>query len=272
MQLSDNNNTLIINHSYGFFSCCSVRLHFLIEYFNHFHHLPLHIDTSKQFDWYKKDDEKDIDITYEYFEYPNNVTNDSINMLCNKQSFINYLHTHQYENYRMLDYNVIPFIKKYFTPSEKIINIQTYMEKKYNLNYDNLCVIFYRGNDKATETKLGSYGEYINRAKEIKEKEPNIQFLIQTDELEFLEKMLEIFPNSIYFKDEIRVIPKQISTVDIVLKQSNSTFSKYYLAITLIMAKCKYIICGSGNCSIWIIFYREHSNNVIQFNNDIWIS
>jgi hypothetical protein len=31
------------------------------------------------------------------------------------------------------------------------------------------------------------------------------------------------------------------------------------------MAKCKYIICGSGNCSIWMMFYRGNCDNVYQF-------
>ena len=56
-------------------------------------------------------------------------------------------------------------------------------------------------------------------------------------------------------------------TVDITMSSTNNDFSKKYLAITIIMSKCKYIICGSGNCSIWIMFYRRNSNNVIQYLN-----
>jgi len=37
---------------------------------------------------------------------------------------------------------LLPFINKYFSPSETIINIQKEMEKKYNLDYDNICVLF----------------------------------------------------------------------------------------------------------------------------------
>ena len=33
---------------------------------------------------------------------------------------------------------------------------QKEMEKKYDLDYDNICVLFFRGNDKATEIKLGA--------------------------------------------------------------------------------------------------------------------
>ena len=79
------------------------------------------------------------------------------------------------------------------------------------------------------------------------------------------------FPrNSFYFNDEIRHIKKQNSTVDFIMKDKNYEFSKYYLAITIIMSKCKYIICGSGNCSEWIMFYRGNNNNVYQNLNGKW--
>jgi len=77
--------------------------------------------------------------------------------------------------------------------------------------------------------------------------------------------MLKTFPeNSFYFNDEIRHINKSMRTVDKVLNTQNHIFSKYYLAITIIMSRCKYIICGSGNCSLWIMFYRNNCNNVYQ--------
>ncbi len=75
-----------------------------------------------------------------------------------------------------------------------------------------------------------------------------------------------------YFKDERRHMNKCNSTVDIVFKEKNNEFSKYYLAITIIMSKCKYIICGSGNCSAWIMLYRGNSKNVYQSMGDRWIS
>jgi hypothetical protein len=83
--------------------------------------------------------------------------------------------------------------------------------------------------------------------------------------------MTKKFPdNSFYFKDEIRHIKKCENTVDTIMKDKNFEYSKYYLAITIIMAKCKYVLCGSGNCSIWVMFYRENNNNVCQHLNGKW--
>jgi len=146
------------------------------------------------------------------------------------------------------------------------------MEYKYNLLYNNICVLFYRGNDKIRETKLSNYDDYLIYANLIMKSNPNILFLIQSDETEFITFMTEKFrKNSFYFKDEIRHMNKCNNTVDTLMQDKNYEFSKYYLAITIIMSKCKYIICGSGNCSIWIMLYRGNNNNVYQFQNGEWV-
>jgi len=54
------------------------------------------------------------------------------------------------------------------------------------------------------------------------------------------------------------------------MSSTNSEFSKLYLDITVIMSKCKYTICNSGNCSIWIMFYSGHNKNVIQYLKGTW--
>lgn len=64
---------------------------------------------------------------------------------------------------------------------------------------------------------------------------------------------------------------KMCNTVDKVMKSNIHEYSMYYLAITIIMSKCKYIICGTGNCSIWIMLYRNNNKNTIQFIRGKWI-
>ena len=264
--------SIIINHNAGFFSCCSIRLLKIIEYFNINKKLPSIVDSSAQFNWYKNNNNNNNnnsndDITFHYF---NNYNNIDIDIVYNNT--INYISDRQFSDYSKLDYNLIPFIKKYFSPSSEIITIIQNIETKYNINYNDICVLFYRGNDKNRETKICNYNEYIDKANMILDKNPNVKFLIQSDETEFIETILKTFPSSFYFIDEIRHVKKCDSTVDILLKNTNYIYSKYYLAITIIMSKCRYIICGSGNCSMWIIFYRENSENVYQNLNNIWLN
>ena len=95
-----------------------------------------------------------------------------------------------------------------------------------------------------------------------------------SDETEFIQFMTKKFPKkSFYFKDEIRHMKRTIKyTVDKTMKSQNSEFSKKYLAITIIMSRCKYIICGTGNCDIWIMLYRENNKNVIQNRKGTWLN
>ena len=260
-----NTTTVTIHHSSGFFSCCSMRLHEIIKYFNNNKFLPNVVDSSDQFGWYKLNPSRDI--TFDYFEHYNNSNN--IEYIQN----IDYDQDYQFSDYSILDYNNIsPFIKKYFSPSLEVNNIIVYLEKKYNINYDNICVLFYRGNDKITETNLSSYDDYITYSKELINKNPETIFFIQSDETEFIAKLTSTFPNnSFYMKEEIRHMNKCRSSVDICMKNNIDKFSKCFLAITIIMSKCKYIFCGTGNCSIWIMLFRGNNKNVYQFLNNKWL-
>jgi hypothetical protein len=259
--------TLISSHNFGFFSCCSIKLHDIVNYINANKKTPDYVDSSSHFGLYKPECLHDYDITYHYFLHP-----DASNAKINPNNNIHYNHTNQYINYSKLDYcNLNPLIEKYFVPSNEINNIIQNIENKYNLVYCNICVLFYRGNDKITETQLCSYSEYLNYAEIILKENPDTKFLIQSDETEFLEFMTNKFPNnSFYFNDEIRHINKSNTTVEYIMKESNYIFSKYYLAITIIMSKCKYVVCGSGNCSIWIMLYRKSFHNVFQYLNGQW--
>lgn len=243
----------------GFFSCCSVQLHLIIEYFNKFKQLPEVVDASEQFDWYRPG-------TMEtYFQtLPTNIR---------YGRRIDFEHFHQYIDYMKLDYKGIKlFIAKYFTPSEEVQGLVKGLEAKYELSYENLCVLFYRGNDKVTETPVSPYSDYIERAKKLLIAKPDLVFLVQSDETEFIDAMVSEFPGkTVVFRDEIRHIPKSLTTVDKVFKADNFFYSKYYLAITIIMSKCAYIICGSGNCSFWIALFRGSADGMQQFLKTSWI-
>lgn len=249
----------IKHYNSGFFSCCSLRLHYIIEYFNKYRKIPEAVNSDNMFDWYRPG------TTETYF------TERPLQIKYGRR--IDYEHFHQYTDYMKLDYNgLMLFIKRYFTPSEEIRDILGDIQAKYSVQYENTCVLFYRGNDKATETEVPNYADYIVRAKQLLEKEPSLRFLVQSDETEFIEAMEAAFPgNCVVFRDEIRHIPKSLTTVDKVFKDDNFKFSKYYLAITIIMSKCKHVICGSGNCSLWIALFRGSFLNIQQFRNSRWI-
>ena len=68
--------TLIIKHNdSGFFSCCSLRLNDIVDYFNNNKCLPETVNSSNQFTWYKPKEFRNRDITYDYFENENALKN-----------------------------------------------------------------------------------------------------------------------------------------------------------------------------------------------------
>lgn len=260
--------SIVLSHNAGFFSCCSVRLHYIVEYINGLHELPISVDSSKMFEWYKPG--INTDITYAYFMHYNEVALNGTHVL---STYIDFNWDHQFKKYCTLEYDKIcPVVEKYFSLSDEINTIIHNMEQKYKLDYNNICVLFYRGNDKNTETTICGYDEYIEYAHSIQKDHPSIRFLIQSDETEFIERMLTVFPtNSFLFQDEIRHMNKCMSSVDFIFQPINFMYSKYYLAITKIMSKCNSIICGSGSCSLWIMFYRGHCKNTCQNLHGEWI-
>ena len=264
MQESEIDKVIITHHRAGFFSNCSVRLHHIVHFINEHQKEPAIVDSSIQFLWYKI--EKDKDITFDYFEDYHKMTDETILYP------ISYKQSRQYSNYSDLDYKrIVPLIKKYFSPTSTIKEIMTNIEKKYNLVYENICVLFYRGNDKHREIEKCSYDSYVLQVQQILTRNPNVIFLVQSDETEFIDFFTTMFPtNSFYFKDEIRHMKKCNTTVDKKISSENNEFSKKYLAITIIMSKCKYIICGSGNCDMWIMLYRGNNQNVIQNLKGCW--
>lgn len=265
-EVIDNNILKMYRTNNGFFSNCSCELHCIIKYFNIYKKLPIKVDSSNQFSWFKINDTDDI--TYDLFS-------NNIDYEIKYNNYINYSKDYQFSNYKLLDYkNISPFIVKYFSPSTNTLNIINNLEIKYKLNYDNICVLFYRSNDKITESCIASYEDMINKGKEILKNNPDIIFLIQSDETDFIELMLSTFKNAIYFKDEIMHIKKDNtkSVVHVCSKEDNNKYIKNFLAITIIMSRCKYLIFGSsGNCSIWITLYRENANNIQQFLNNQWL-
>jgi hypothetical protein len=253
-----------ITHNSGFFSCCSYRLFKIIEYFNKKKCLPETIDTTNSFTWYKPENRLEQDIITDYFTLTADEIEYNKNIELSQKVF-----DVQFYDYKKLYFDdFIPIINKYFTPSDEILNLVSSIEQKYNLpDYKNLCVLFYRGNDKMKETIAPTYSDFFRKALELKRKNEKIKFLLQSDETEFLNAMLKLFPDSIVFNDEIRHINKNCDTVDRIYYGNNYNFSKNFLAITIIMSKCSHIICTSGNCSLWIMFFRGNANNIIQYLN-----
>lgn len=247
-----------IKHDAGFYSNCTLRLCHIIVYQNENKRLPRIVDSSSQFSWYKPESREHEDIVYDFFE-----KRDDINIEYKGDIDLNY--KHQFKFYKDINLNLIqPFITKYFTPTKEILDKVETIKSKYNIDYSNTCVLFYRGNDKETETTCGSYDQFLQRALKLHHNNNNIRFLVQSDETEFIDFCSEHLPNSTVFYDEIRHMKKDKNGIVDKLGYNNYYYSKLFLAIVIIMSRCSHVLVNSSNISLWIYFFRGNANNLQQ--------
>lgn len=253
------------NHNAGFFSNCSVRLHKIVEFINSNKKLPDGVDTSQSYKRYKLKDDINNDVTFHYFQHYNEIENIEIPLT------IDYTHRHQFIEYAKLDYKCItPLIKKYFSPSSKINETINNIEKKYNIMHENTVAVYYRGTDKYRETKLASFDDFYNQIIKIININKDINILLQSDCAKFIDYINNKNLKNVVIIDENKT---SYNNNGIHHEQSCSTNYQdmfYFLSTIVILSKCKYIICSSGNCSIWIMFYRGNNANVIQNLNGGW--
>jgi hypothetical protein len=241
---------LVVKHNTdaGFFSCYTIRLLHILMYFNQTKTCPKKIDSSNLFYQYKKNVNQDY--TYEYIkarDSPSIEYNEPVRITDDDRE-------EQFSNYKNISFQIIkPFIYKYFYPSDAVLKRVCELETKYKIDYANLAVFYYRGTDKCIETNLCEYGAYIERAEQLKNDNPNIQFLVVSDEIEMLRLFVNQFPNTLVIEELIQHMGRSFE------------HSLWMLASVLIMAKANHIVCSSGNVSLWIVLFRGHNNNIQQY-------
>jgi len=253
---------IFTSNSGGFFSNCSIILSNIISYFNNYKKLPIEIKTNDLFFIYKSNHED----VYKLLFYI-----DSTDIEYKKEiKFNNEGFENQFSDYKLLNLNDIqPFFQKYFKPRPIILNNVDFLLNKYNIDLnDEMCGVFYRGNDKVKETQKPPYSEFVLKAKELMEKNNKLKFVVQTDEVEFLKVFLTEFPNSIYFKEVPAISSSDKTNCGKLLKNEYKLKHAIdFVSIIYIYSKFKYLINTSGNCEMFITFYRNSTNNLFQYLN-----
>lgn len=248
---------LEVTHDAGFFSCSTIRLRSIINFYNQNNLLPI-VDSSRQWSSYK---DIEGDITPILFK-----ENDIISNIKDTIIFSDDDREDQFSDYAKLNYDDIKFfIDRYFKPSEKILETKKKFIEKYNIDVANTISIYFRGNNKGRETYLPSHQQMINKINEVKTKFPNHKILLQTDEVEFCESVLSHYPNTIIIKEL-----KQINNCDNDVHSLTPIGERIDLAINLlssilILSETSQVILNSGNVGMWICLFRKNSNGVYQF-------
>lgn len=247
----------------NFFSSTNCMLEDIIEYFNKNKKLPEIVDTSFLWRPYKKVENDDLaNVFFEKvdkeIQYTEPVTFSSTDWET------------QFSDYNKLNFKQLqPFIEKYCTFTLPFQQAEAHIMEKYKLNLNNMCGVFLRGNDKWKETMIPTYSEMIVKAYQVQKNNPNIQFLVQTDEKEFLDEFKFHFPNSIYVEEvpiRYRRRDDSHSCMSFVLPQDllfASTY--YYVSVLKLMSKMKFVIMTSGNGEMWIPLWRGNTIGIYQY-------
>lgn len=255
------NGMLRITHNAGFFSCCTIALQDIALFIDQYGYEP-EIDRSQQFEWYKEN--KGEDISKEFFTmgattgqiYETDLSFDSREL--------------QFSDYKKLNFAVLEkYITKYFSLHRGIFDIvKGIFNGKMNIS-GYYCAVFYRGNDKNRETKIGSYEEFINKAKQIKASHPHIKFILLPDETEFEKAFMNEFPDTIVLT---RSLPKCDSCMPLEIPQRERIgHAKNFLASVFAASQCGHLITHSGNGGLWSVIFRGDGENVHQYLNGEWV-
>lgn len=260
----DDNGTLVVAHDAGFFSCCTIRLRKIIQYYQHFGRLP-HVDSSMQWSKYK---DRERDVTHEYF-----MPYKPFLMAVKDISFTSDSREDQFSDYRNINYTALqPLLNAYFFPSQQVVNAFEALINKYNINPSNTIAVLYRGNDKRKETPPPSYDSIIYQLDKVVKQNPEHTILIQTDEIEFFQHFKQLYPKSVHFHEATMVHQDQEAVQNHIDRSQSITHAVNFLSILLILSRCKHVVTNSGNVSMWLCLYRGSANNVHQFLDNQWLS
>lgn len=259
---------LLITHNAGFFSCCTIALQDIVIWHREHRGLPEQIDRSMQYAHYKHTplqnlipfyfNEQETPIPYnDYYE----ISHDTREL--------------QFSNYKKIDFEAAkPFIDKFFTPSQHVLDIVKTYEDKYQIDYEYTIGVFYRGNDKNRETNIAGYEDFLRKCADVElsvidDYMPD--YFVLPDEIGFLNAMQEHSERTIT-PDELPTCQNKDSAMFLELPlEERAEYGAKFLAAVIVMSKCKHLITHSGNCGLWAVLYRGNADNVHQWQNDKWI-
>ena len=267
----------------GFFACCSHKLSLIATYYKEHGRLPERVDSSKSFLYYSNDSSKDT--TYDFFDRRMEIHHPGLPPISSDDSQDSHESSRelndlndtffdpntQFSSYATMNFSLLtPVVTKYFTPSTKVLAVVRRLETLYGLNpvvYENACAIYYRGNDKIVETTIPSYTTVLEKVRKVSSFSSSpLRYVLQTDEKECLDFFKLHLSPTISFEKQIAPISKD-STFEFATRVSpkdNHDMILYLFAILYIFSKCKYVVCGYTNGSVWLTLYRGHAQNVFQ--------
>jgi hypothetical protein len=147
--------------------------------------------------------------------------------------------------------------------------MQSALIAKYKFDPAKIIAVVYRGTDKYQEVKLASPQLYLNKAKALLQENPDFKVLIQTDQKQVRDLFLDRLGNQCLSFEEMSVTEGKVGLHlldEDCLCLNKFEFGKTILAVTHLIAKCKFIVNHTGNMALWICLFRGSASNMFQFD------
>lgn len=267
--------TISPHNGSGFFSCCTQAIFNIIQYIQTNKTVPV-VNFSKLFSCYQHSGGDSL-YNYCFEELDCNVSAQSVCAIYNKYHFWDdisnqfSLDSHFiYSNIIMKD--ILPLIRKWFTPSSRVLNNINTLKNKYDYTFDNTLSIYYRGTDIHTDPHLptgwvnNEYQTIIDTANSTLMRDSSIsEVFIQTDQQQFLEKTLNhVNCDNIKYVESLPVTSSSIGCHFL------DSIDKRHLAIEFLSSiymirDSKYLLYTTSNVSRWLAMYRGTTDNTVQF-------
>jgi hypothetical protein len=135
---------------------------------------------------------------------------------------------------------------------------------KYNIDVNRSIAICYRGSDKRSEINVPTHDHVIETIKALHVQYPRYQLLIQSDEIEFYNRLNAESIEFIQFDETFKVHATQRAIQHYVPIGQRLPMAQNFLAIMQILSSCAVLATNSGNVGMWLCLFRGHTNNFKQ--------
>ena len=255
------NNRLILPYNSGFFSCCSLACHDIIQFLKMEKKVPI-VDFSRAFGWYKDHANEDV---YNKCFKPD--INESINVddyssaVYNQRSLFDYRH----EPLNL----TTSIVRRWFAPSDEVRGITDTFCNKYNIVPERTLAICFRGTDKHQDVMETPYNIFTSRVRGLIKTNNINRVLIQTDQRQFINFFKRRFPeiDSFFIEENPTTTTRKhlYKYHDSTITHNKCLYAQRFLATTILISRCNTVINHTGNVARWIVKYRGSTDNTLQY-------
>lgn len=248
-----NNGVLELRHNAGFFSNCSIALLEIARSQS----VIRQIDSTDSFQFYKTEPKENS--WSAYFCQPSPHVLDS-----SRSEFSSFLlHHSRYKDLNFKQSN--PLISTYFRPSPQVVEIMWQMIRKYEINFEKVLAVHYRGTDKKIEIHPEPVSRWLSEVRKVAKMLPGgHRILVQTDQQQFLDLMIEEFGPRVFYFRELPRTEGSDATHQSLPDSERKGFASNYLAATFILSRCEWVVTHTGNGGYWVSLFRGSAKKFVQ--------